>query len=272
MKKANTKIFLTIIFLFIIILAFLYYNPIVKSENNNNKQCVLYKAISTNYTYQNLDTKKHVARFKILQNKDNLYVEFHPNFVITQPGEIKNYWIEAKTNKKINESEITYLIEVNNYPLQTIKAKLYFECEKYQTIQNNNTNNTNTTNQTNNNNIEEYKKSLLSMLFGSIKKIVITLIIVLIILIILLYYIVKIGRQQETKKTKTTKENVKKQKLEKMLEARVKVKKGLTTFQKIIIVLFIILLIILAVIAIKTMHFNTTTFTAPITTNITNLS
>ncbi len=271
MKKANTKIFLTILFLFIIILAFLYFNPIVKSENNNNKQCILYKAISTNYTYQNLDNKKHVARFKILQNKDNLYVEFHPNFVITQPGEIKNYWIEAKTNKKINESEITYLIEVNKYPLQTIKTKLYFECEKYQTTQNNNTNNT--TNQTNNNNFKEYKKSLLSMLFGSIKKLVITLIIILIILILLLYYIVKIGRQKEIKKTKTTKEqNTKKQKLEKMLEARVKVKKGLTTFQKIIIVLFIILLIILAIIAIKTMSFNSTTFTAPITTNITNLS
>ncbi len=273
MKKANTKIFLTIILIFIIILTFLYFFNNNNQNNTIQKNCVLYKATSQNYTYQNLDSKKHVARFEILQNKDNLSIQFYPNFVITQPGETKNYWIEAYTNKKINESEITYLIKVNNYPLQTIKTKLKFECIQYENITKNNTNN----NTNNTNNSTNYTQTFYTGLKTGIKTttIIFTTIIILVFLIIILYFLIKAGRKQTEKKEKNRKEtkeekNTKKEKLEKLLETRIKVKKGLTLYQKIIIFLFIILIIILAIIAIQNSSFDLNMFTTTInTTNIT---
>ncbi len=265
MKKANTKIFLTIILIFIIILTFLYFFNNNNQNNTIQKNCVLYKATSQNYTYQNLDSKKHVAKFEILQNKDNLSIQFYPNFVITQPGETKNYWLEAYTNKKINESEITYLIKVNNYPLQTIKTKLKFECIQYENITKNNTNNTN--------NSTNYAQTFYTGLKTEIKTttIIFTTIIILIFLIIILYFLIKAGRKQTEKKEKNKKEtkeekNAKKEKLEKLLETRIKVKKGLTLYQKIIIFLFIILIIILAIIAIQNSSFDLNMFTTTINT------
>ncbi len=280
MKKANTKIFLTIIFLFIILLAILFYYNTNHNNNNikeENKICVLYKATSQNYTYINADKKKQVAKFEIIQNKDNLNVQFLPNFVITQPGETKNYWIEAYTNKKINESEITYIIKVNNYPLKTIKTKLNFKCIKYEekSITNNNTNN-NTSNNSNTDNTTN-KKSYLQAFYEGAKfsiKLFLLPIILLILLIITLFFIIKKGRKEneKEKKNKTIKkqkEEEKKAKLEKLLEARIKIKKGLTLYQKIIIVLFIILIIILAIIAIQNSSLDLNMFTTTLNTNMT---